>query len=150
MLARAREKDDAASVRWVVHDVTRPPLPLPAGGFDRVVCALVVDHIAELPAFFAELGRLARADGRVVVTVMHPAMMLKGVEARFVDPDTGRETRPQSNANLVADYVNGALAGGLRIVAVGEQSVGEDLAERVPRAQKYVGWPMLFWMELAP
>jgi ubiquinone/menaquinone biosynthesis C-methylase UbiE len=150
MLARAREKEGASGVRWVVHDVTRLPLPLPEGAFDRVICALVVDHIAELAAFFAELGRLSKRDGRIVVTVMHPAMMLKGTQARFVDPDTGRETRPESHASVIADYVNGAVAGGLRILRVGERDVDHELAARVPRAQKYLGWPMLWWMELAP
>ena len=150
MLARAHEKEGAAGVSWVVHDVTQVPLPLPARAFDRVLCALVLDHIAELAAFFAELGRLCKEEGRIVVTVMHPAMMLKGTQARFVDPSSGVETRPASAANLVADYVNGAIAGGLTIVQVGERSVDEALAERVPRAEKYLGWPMLWWMELAP
>jgi ubiquinone/menaquinone biosynthesis C-methylase UbiE len=150
MLGRAREKDAAGGVRWLAHDVTDPPLPLPARGFDRVLCALVVDHIGALAAFFAELGRLCRDDGRIVVTVMHPAMMLKGTQARFVDPDSGRETRPESHANLIADYVNGAVESGLRIVRVGERSVDEQLAARMPRAEKYLGWPVLWWMELVP
>jgi malonyl-CoA O-methyltransferase len=149
MLARAQEKEGAGGVHWVVHDVTRPPLPLPERAFDRVLCALVVDHVAELAALFAELGRLCRPYGRIVVTVMHPAMMLKGTQARFVDPDTGQETRPASHANLISDYVNGAVASGLRILRVGEQSVDEELAARIPRAEKYLGWPLLFWMELA-
>jgi SAM-dependent methyltransferase len=150
MLARAKEKEGAGGVRWVVSDVTRPPLPLPDHSFDRVVCALVVDHVAALREFFGELGRLCREDGRIVVTVMHPAMMLNGTQARFVDPDTGRETRPESHPNLIADYVNGAVAAGLRILRVGEHSVDEELAGRMPRAEKYLGWPVLYWMELAP
>jgi malonyl-CoA O-methyltransferase len=150
MLARARAKEGSSGVRWVAHDLTQLPLPLPDRAFDRVLCALVVDHVAELSAFFRELGRLCRPDGSVVVTVMHPAMMLTGTQARFIDPGTGRETRPRSHANLVADYVNAVVASGLAIRAVGERSVAEDLAERVPRAQKYLGWPMLWWMELAP
>ena len=150
MLDRAREKKGASGVRWVVHDVTQLPLPLPERSFDRVLCALVIDHIATLPAFFAELGRLCNEDGRIVVTVMHPAMMLKGTQARFVDPETGRETRPESHPNVIADYVNGAVGGGLRVIQVGERGVDAELAERVPRARKYLGWPMLWWMELAP
>jgi malonyl-CoA O-methyltransferase len=150
MLARAREKQRAADVHWVVHDINHPPLPLPERGFDRVLCALVLDHIDDLRALFAELRRLSREDGKVVVTVMHPAMMLKGVQARFTDPSTGRETRPESVANRIADYVNGALEGGLRIVRVGERDVDEELAEKMPRARKYLGWPVLWWMELQP
>ena len=150
MLARAKEKEGAAQVRWVVADVTRPPLPLPERSFDRVLSALVVDHVGALPEFFAELGRLCREDGRIVVTVMHPAMMLKGTQARFVDPDTGREMRPESQPNLIADYVNAAVGAELRIVTVGEHSVDEGLAARMPRAEKYLGWPLLLWLELTP
>jgi len=150
MLARAREKAGAENVRWIVHDVGELPLPLPERAFDRVLCALVVDHIRELAELFAELGRLCAPGGRIVVTAMHPAMMLKGIQARFVDPDTGRDTRPESQPNSVADYVNAAIAGGLRIVQVGEHTVEEELARRAPRAEKYLGWSGLFWMELAP
>ncbi len=150
MLARARAKEGAEGVRWLVHDVARPPLPLEARAFDRVLCALVVDHIPALPAFFAELGRLCRPHGRVVVTAMHPALLLKGTQARFHDPRSGRETRPHSFAHRIADYVNGARAGGLGIHRVGEVDVDEELASRVPRAQRYLGWPMLWWMHLEP
>lgn len=150
MLQRARDKDGAEGVRWLAHDVTDLPLPLDDRSFDRVLCALVVDHIAELPLFFAELGRLCRPDGRIIVTVMHPALMLKGTQARFVDPETGRETRPESYANAIADYVNAVVVSRLSLIQIGEDGVDAELAARVPRAQKYLGWPLLFWMELAP
>jgi peroxiredoxin len=150
MLARAREKDGAERVRWLVHDLTSLPLPLPDCAFDRVVCALVAEHIADLPAFFAELRRICRPDGRIVVTDMHPALMLKGVQARFHDPVTGRDTRPASEPHLVSDYVNGAGEAGLKLVRIGERTVDERLAASVPRAQKYLGWPLLLWLELEP
>jgi ubiquinone/menaquinone biosynthesis C-methylase UbiE len=150
MLGRAREKEGADGVRWLVHDVTTSPLPLAERSFDRVVCALVAEHIAELPAFFSELGRLCRPDGRIVVTAMHPALMLKGLQARFHDPDSGRDTRPASAAHRVSDYVNGALEAGLELLRIGESDVDEALATAVPRAEKYLGWPMLLWLELAP
>jgi ubiquinone/menaquinone biosynthesis C-methylase UbiE len=150
MLSRARTKPGAEKVRWIVHDLGDLPLPLPERAFDRVLCALVVDHIRDLPELFAELARLCAPDGRVVVTAMHPAMLLKGLQARFVDPDTGRETRPESQPNLIADYVNAAVGSGLRILRVGEHIVEDELARRAPRAEKYLGWLGLFWMELAP
>ena len=42
------------------------------------------------------------------------------------------------------------LAAGLRLVALGEREADEALAARVPRAEKYLGWPMLLWLEVAP
>src|SRR5438552_278885 len=59
MLARARCKPGAAEVRFVEHDLALA-LPFPAASFDRVVCGLVVDHIAALDPFFAELARVCR------------------------------------------------------------------------------------------
>jgi malonyl-CoA O-methyltransferase len=150
MLARARVKEGAERVRWLVHDLTDLPLPLEARSFDRVVCALVAEHIHELRALFAELGRLCREGGRIVVTDMHPALMLTGLQARFHDPRTGRDTRPASAGNRISDYVNGAIAAGLRVMAMAEREADEELAAAFPRAEKYLGWPMLLSIELAP
>jgi malonyl-CoA O-methyltransferase len=149
MLAQARRKRGADAVTFHEHDLGRP-LPLPDAAFDRVLCCLVLDHIADLPAFFAQLRRICRPTGFVVASVMHPAMMLKGVQARFQDPATGDEVRPESCPNQISDYVMAALAAGLRPVAMSEHSVDEALAAQTPRAQRYVGWPMLLLMKLAP
>jgi len=150
MLARARGKEGADRVRWLAHDLTELPLPLPERSFDRVLCALVAEHIAELPPFFSELGRLCRRDGRIVVTDMHPTLLLRGLQARFHDPVSGRDTRPASAPHRVSDYVNGASEGGLRLLRIGESDADAALAAAAPRAEKYLGWPMLLWLELAP
>jgi malonyl-CoA O-methyltransferase len=136
-------------VRFIQQDASGP-LPFEAGSFDRVISCLVVDHVSDLSAFFGGLRRVCRDDGFIVVSVMHPAMMLKGVQARFHDPRTGARVFPQSVANRISDYVMGALAAGLHIAHLSEHSVGEDLVARTPRAEKYLGWPMLFLMKLTP
>ena len=147
MLAKARAKAGADRVRFENHDVTRR-LPYPDASFDRVLSALVLEHVADVAAFFRELGRVTRPDGRIVVTAMHPAMFLRGVSARFKDEGTGEFLRPRSHVMQVSDYVMGALAAKLRIVSLVERSPDEALAARVPRATKYIGWPMLFVMSL--
>jgi malonyl-CoA O-methyltransferase len=149
MLAKARAKPGAESITFIEHDIGRP-LPLPSASFDRVLCCLVLDHIAELRALFAELERVCRRDGLVVASVMHPAMMLKGVQARFQDPETGQEIYPQSVANQISDYVMAALQAGLRLTDMSEHAVDEELAGRLPRARKYLGWPMLLLLTLTP
>jgi len=145
MLARARQKTGADSVRWLVHDVALP-LPFEATSFDRVLSALVLEHIpvADLASFFRDLGRVARDDGLIVVTAMHPAMFLKGVSANFRD-DAG-EVRPRSYVATLSDYVMGAIQAGLVIVSVAEHSVDEGLAARNERSRKWLGWPALFVM----
>jgi malonyl-CoA O-methyltransferase len=57
MLVRARAKPGANSVRFISHDLAQR-FPLESGSFDCVLCCLVLDHIADLKGFFAELNRI--------------------------------------------------------------------------------------------
>ena len=147
MLARARQKAGAENIRWLTHDVARP-LPFAANSFDRVLSALVLEHIPvdELASFFLDLGRVLRDDGVIVVTAMHPAMFQKGVSANF--RDEGGEIRPRSYVATLSDYVMGAIQAGLVIVSLAERSVEEGLTARNERARKWLGWPALFVMTL--
>lgn len=149
MLARARGKPGAEAIQFIHHDLAKP-LPLPPAWFDRVLCCLVAEHIQDLPGFFGELKRICRPNGLVVLSMMHPAMMLRGVQARFRDPRTGREVRPQSCPHQVSDYVMAAVRAGLVFVAMSEHSVDAALAADSPRGRKYLGWPLLVVMQLAP
>lgn len=134
-------------LRFLQHDLARP-LPLEDQSFDRVLCGLVLEHIPNLEFVFAQMKRICRSDGAIVVSNMHPAMMLKGVTARFTDPFTGRETRPASCTHQISDYVMAAIGAGLIINHFSEHSVDEDFAQRCPRAEKYLGWPLLLMMRL--
>jgi malonyl-CoA O-methyltransferase len=147
MLEKARAKPGAEGVRFVHQDASGV-LPFAARAFDRVISCLVLDHVRDVAGFFGELRRVCRDDGFIVTSVMHPAMMLKGVQARFTDPRTGEKVWPQSVPNQICDYVMGALAAGLRVKALSEHTVGEEVVARAPRAERYLGWPMLFMMTL--
>jgi malonyl-CoA O-methyltransferase len=81
---------------------------------------------------------------------MHPAMMLKGVQARFHHPATGAEVRPASVPNQISAYVMGALTAGLRPLELSEHPADASLVQRTRRAERYLGWPLLFLMNLAP
>ncbi len=104
MLSRARTKSAELQIRYQALNLLSR-LPFPDRSFDRVICGLVLDHIPALENFFGEMHRLCRPGGRCVLSVMHPAMMLRGVQARFWDPQTGREVRPASQPHQISDYV---------------------------------------------
>ncbi len=142
MLEKARAKPGAERIRFIQHDLAAP-FPVPDGAFDRVVCALVLEHVADLAPVFRELSRVCAPGGRIVISEMHPAMMLLGVSARFHDPTTGREIRPRSVGHPVGEIVMAALGAGLSIESIGEYRVDEELTRRAPRAAKYLGWPLL-------
>lgn len=146
MLARARRKPGAQSIRFERHDLFKP-FPYRGASFDVVLCCLVLDHIKNLDFFFAEMRRICRPTGSLICSVMHPAMMLRGIQARFTDPATGRETRPESYANQISDYVMAAVRAGLFLDHLSEHAVDEALALRSPRARKYLGWPILLLMK---
>lgn len=147
MVARAAGKPGWENVRFIRHDLTQA-LPLGDGAFDLVLSALVLDHIADVAAFFSEARRVCRPGGSVVVSTVHPAMMLRGIFAHFRDPDTGVDVCPASHPNQISDYVNGALRGGLTIEHISEHAVDDALADASPRAARYRGWPMLLLMKL--
>ena len=142
MLAEARRKPGAGRVRFVVHDL-HEPLPMPAGSFDRVVSGLVLEHLRDLDGFFREARRMLRPGGRAVVSAMHPAMFLRGSQARFTDPESGRIVQPGSLPHQLGDFVMAAVRAGFRIDHIGEHAPDAAFAERYPRARKYIGYPML-------
>jgi malonyl-CoA O-methyltransferase len=149
MLGQARKKTGVSDLRFQVHDLSQP-LPFPADHFDRVLCALVVDHIEHLGKLFSEMHRVCRPNGNVVVSGMHPAMMLRGVQARFRLPGTDRKIWPASYPHEMSDYVMAATRAGFAFDHFSEHAVDEKLASRLERARKYLGWPMLFLMRLLP
>jgi ubiquinone/menaquinone biosynthesis C-methylase UbiE len=147
MLAEARRKPEATTVRFVAHDLHQP-LPFADGAFDLVVSGLVLEHIRDLTTFFGEAHRVTRPGGRIVVSAMHPAMFLRGTQARFTDPSSGEVVKPGSLPHQLGDFVMAVLGAGLRLEAIGEYAPDARFAERYPRAEKYVGWPMLVVLQL--
>ncbi len=149
MLERAQRKSSEAKINFHVCDLGKP-LPFASAMFDLVLCALVTDHIADLEMLFREMHRLCRPSGFVVVSTVHPAMMLRGVQARFRDPDNGRKICPESYPHQLSDYVMAATRAGFVFDHLSEHAADEKLAARVERARKYLGWPMLLLMRLLP
>ena len=149
MLGKARQKSGAEKVTLVEHNITAS-LPFAPASFDRVLSCLVLDHVPDVRVFFAELRRVCRRTGFVVASVMHPAMELKGVQARFQDTQSGVEVRPASFSHQISDYVMGALNAGLRLVELSEYAVDEALVSQSQRAEKHLGWPLLLLMKLSP
>ena len=143
MLEEARRRvPPGGRVRFVPHDL-HDPLPLPDASFDAVVSGLVLEHLRELGTFFREARRVLRPGGRAVVSAMHPAMFLRGSQARFTDPDSGEVVMPGSLPHRIGDFVMAVLGAGFVLRGVDEFAPDAGFAGRFPRAERYVGWPML-------
>jgi malonyl-CoA O-methyltransferase len=147
MLAQARLKPGAEAVQFVHHDL-EDRFPFEKGSFDRVVNGLVLEHVKDLDHFFFEIHRVLRPEGRAVLTAMHPAMFLRGGQARFTDPDSGEVVQPGSYPHQISDFVMAALGNDLRLLHLGEHAADAEFAAQYPRSEKYIGWPMLLVLEL--
>lgn len=77
-LARQRLGGD---VDLRVADITGP-LPYPDGVFDDAVAALVLHYLEDWTAPLAELRRVLKPGGRLIVVVNHPILL------KMVDPET--------------------------------------------------------------
>jgi ubiquinone/menaquinone biosynthesis C-methylase UbiE len=148
MMAKARRKLADHAVRFQEHKLPAR-LPAPDDAYDLVLLALVADHLADLEATFRELRRVVKDGGAVIFTVLHPAMNLRGITARFTDPSDGSEVRVAAFEHTFGDYVTGALRAGFAITEIKELRADAGLAAQSPRAAKYLGWPMLLAIKLA-
>jgi ubiquinone/menaquinone biosynthesis C-methylase UbiE len=148
MLDEARRKSGSEQIRFVCHDL-HSPLPFADGEFDLVVSGLVLEHLRELGSFFAEIKRVLKLGGRAVISAMHPAMFLRGSQARFTDPTTGELVQPGSIPHSISEFVMAAIRAELHLAGLEEHSPDVEFAARYPRAEKYVGWPMLVVLQLS-
>lgn len=147
MLEKARAKPGNESVRFVVHDL-HSPLPFSDASFDLVVSGLVLEHLRELSGVYGETHRVLRAGGRAVLSAMHPAMFLRGSQARFTDPDSGQVVQPGSVKHQLSDFVMAAVHAGFRLENMSEYAPDAAFVSRYPRAEKYIDWPMLVILKL--
>lgn len=144
MLALAKGRL-GGKVKFVEGDLTEA-LPFGDASFDLVVCFLALEHVAHIDPLFAEVRRVLRpGQGAFVASDMHPAMRLRGNQASF-DTADGTKVKVDGFEHPVATYVMAAVRAGLRVAEIAEHKGDATLAERHPRMQKYVGWPMLVTM----
>ena len=138
MLQVARRKQP--DVPLVLGDLQRL-WPFGDGAFDAVVCALVGEHLDDLATVFAEMWRILRGHGQAIFSVYHPAMAAAGIEAHFQRGEV--EYRLGAVRHSVEDYAAAFERAGFARVAMREFRGDERLAEQIPRAEKFIGFPML-------
>ncbi len=120
-------------------------LPLKRRIFDAVLCALVGEHLTNLPLTFRELLASLAPGGRLVFSVFHPEMAAVGIEANF--ERCGVEYRLGAYRYTVDDYLNVIEDCGFRDVKCYEFYGDDELVNEVPWATKYLGRSLLLIIE---
>jgi malonyl-CoA O-methyltransferase len=95
-------------------------LPFHSQVFDVVVSALMMGHVPQLGVALAEIARVLRPGGDLVLSDFHPSATLRGWVRSFRSPRDGREYAIEHDAHLLADYLAHFGALGLRLEALRE------------------------------
>ncbi|MCE0761486.1 class I SAM-dependent methyltransferase [Pseudonocardia kujensis] len=150
MLERARAKVPGG--RFLEGGLT--DLPLPDASVDAAVCALALVHVPEVAPAVAELARVVRPGGRILVSDVHPVLVQLGWQAQFAT-GAGRAYM-RLHRHQVTDYAAAALAAGLVVRGAEEPALTPEAAvtptlELVPEATRaaYVGLPGVVIWEFA-
>ncbi|HEU4631127.1 MAG TPA: methyltransferase domain-containing protein [Gemmatimonadaceae bacterium] len=123
-------------------------LPFATGAFDLVWCRLVVGHLADLGAAYAELARVCAPAGDVVVTDFHPDAARAGHARTFRDA-AGRVRAVEHHVHPPAAHLRAAAASGLEPIEWRDGVVGpavRALYERAGRLDAYdaqLGLPLV-------
>ena len=117
------------------------PLPFAPRQFDAALCALVGEHLSDLPAVFGGIHAVLKPGGRFVYSVYHPAMAARGAEAQFVRE--GIEYRLGAIQYSVADYLHRLAEAGFSHLETREYQGDAAMVAAVPRAAKYLGFAVL-------
>ena len=120
-------------------------LPFENERFDAVLCALIGEHLNELPFALREMHRVLRANGRLVFSVYHPEMAAAGKEANF--ERSGVEYRLGAHRYTIEDYENLLDDTCFEDPARHEFLGDERLVRSVPSATKLLGFPVLMVFE---
>jgi SAM-dependent methyltransferase len=130
-------------------------LPFRAGAIDLVVCGLALSHLGDLRSGIAELSRVLRSGGTLVVSVLHPLQAYLGWHAPFEDA-AGARGFVREHPHGHADYLAAFRTTGLSVVDCVEPLLAADhipakrrVFRHVPEAaiEAYEGLPgVLVWV----
>ena len=132
MLDVARRRVRSERVRFVEHDITRP-WPVAPSSIDVVVGNLVLEHVRDLGPIYAEAARVLRSGGELFLCELHPYRQLRGGQAHFEDADTNETVPVTAYRHSVSEYVNGGIAAGFTLRALGEHVEDSAPAGAPPR-----------------
>jgi malonyl-CoA O-methyltransferase len=101
-------------------------LPFAGASFDRIWCRLVIGHLADLAAAWAELGRVCRPEGHVLVTDFHADAAAAGHRRTFRD-EAGIVHEIEHHVHDASAHEWAARRAGLEIVARRDEPVGPSI-----------------------
>jgi ubiquinone/menaquinone biosynthesis C-methylase UbiE len=105
MIRQAQAKMHHDNVRFAVADLTEA-WPCASQSVDLATCNLVLEHIADLPAVFAEAHRVLKERGQFFVCELHPFKQYVGKKATFTRDQQATEI--PAFVHHISDFLSAA------------------------------------------
>ena len=136
MLAQARRKFPHVDFR----EGSLEALSLDSASVDAVVCAFLLCHLPTLGQVMQEYARVVRPGGRLVLSDVHPLLILLGWRAQFRTA-SGEAAYITLQAHLLSDSLQAFAAAGFRVRGCYEprltpEAAGTVVGAHVPEAQR--------------
>jgi ubiquinone/menaquinone biosynthesis C-methylase UbiE len=112
-------------------------LPLESASVDLVVCALALEHVADLSGAITEFTRVLRSGGRMVLSTLHPAAVALGGVAYFQDAGGGAGV-VRGYGHLHGDYLRAFEKVGVRVRQCLEPRLGPAEAAMQGPASSFI------------
>jgi cyclopropane fatty-acyl-phospholipid synthase-like methyltransferase len=147
MLARAKQYLGPRTDICLVQ-ASACTLPFKPFTFDRIMSALVIDHMASAEQWFREISSMLAMDGKAVVAAVHPDMQrLTGWDIEIQSAKDEAIHIP-GHIHEVEQLLAGARDAGLTVVAMEEPRVTAAMLEHRPTWSSKLGRSALLLLAL--
>lgn len=118
MLSKAKQKISASNVDFIQADITNDWSFTNGHHFDLATFSLVLEHIEDLEAIFAQLNKVMQTIGIVYIGELHPFKQYNGSKARF-ETSEGLQVVTCFNHHIT-DFVNAAKNNDFELIKINE------------------------------
>jgi ubiquinone/menaquinone biosynthesis C-methylase UbiE len=135
MLEQAKAKIDSENVLFVLADLTKP-WPCKTESLDLIVCNLVLEHVQDLAAIFAQASQALVEGGLFFISELHPFRQYQGTQALF---RSEQETvKIPAFVHHLSDFTDSAGQNGFSLRIMKEWWHEEEDQNRVPRLVSFL------------